>query len=69
MELTKENASKMLLEFRLKHKITHEKLQEKTGVSRPTLTGIENGTKTVQSMTLFKLNKYISTFSEDNKGE
>lgn len=62
MKLTFDNAQEKLLEFRLVNKITQEKLHDKTGVSRPTLTGIENGTLKPQSMTLFKLNKYIETF-------
>ncbi len=65
MELTRENASSLLLEFMFSNKITQEKMQEKTGVSRPTLTGIANGTLKPQAMTLFKLNKYISTFPDN----
>ena len=68
MKLTKENAQEKLLEFRHSHKITQDKLQEKTGVSRPTLTGIENGTLTPQAMTLYKLNKYIETVPDNEKG-
>ena len=60
--LTKENASKKLIEFRIKHGLTHEQVQEKTGVSRPTLSGIENETLTPQAVTLYKLNKMISDY-------
>ncbi len=69
MKLTRENAQEKLLEFRHTNQITQDKMYEKTGVSRPTLTGIENGTLKPQAMTLFKLNKYIGTFPENGKGE
>ncbi len=65
--LNKENVQQKLIEFRAKHKITHVKIQEKTGISRPTLSGIENGTVTPQLLTLYKLNQYIKTFGD--KGE
>lgn len=68
MKLTRENAQEKLLEFRDSHQITQEKLQEKTGISRPTLTGIENGTLKPQAMTLYRLNKYIKTFPDNDKG-
>lgn len=62
MELNKENASSTLLEFRDKHKITQEKISEKTGISRPTISGIETGRLTPQTMTIYKLNKFIKSF-------
>lgn len=61
MEITKENAARELLEFRHKAKMTQEKLCEKTGVSRQTLSAIESGKLKPQTMTLYKLNKYIGT--------
>ena len=60
--ITQETASKDLSEFRIKYNFTLEKLQEKTGISRPTLIGIEKGTIKPQASTLHKLNNFIDLY-------
>lgn len=63
MILTKTTAKQTLTEFREKYGITQEKLSEKSGVSVPTIIGIEKGTKDPHATTIFKLNKYLSLFN------
>ena len=61
--LTKENAGAGLLQFRSDHKKTQEEISKKTGVSVQAISMIEGGKiKSPQSMTIFKLNQYLSTF-------
>lgn len=68
MELTRENAQKELFNFRTRFGVTQEKLSELSGVSRPTITNIERGEFKPSAMILFRLNKYIGTFPENDKG-
>ncbi len=63
MILTKTNTGKDLMEFRIYNGISQEKLSENTGVSVPTIIGIEKETREPQAVTLYKLNQYISKFN------
>lgn len=62
MEINTDTAQKGLAEFRVKHGHTLEKLSDKTGVSIPTIVAIEKGHSKPQATTIYKLNKYLSTF-------
>jgi DNA-binding XRE family transcriptional regulator len=62
MELTIDNASSELLKFRQEHGLTQEKLSEKSEVAKGTIISIEKGAKKPQATTIYKLNKYLSTF-------
>ena len=62
MELTGKTAKKELSAFREKHGTTLEKISEKTGVAISTVIAIEKGSVKPQSMTIFRLNKYLSLF-------
>lgn len=62
MEITKENAEKELYDFRVRFGITQDKLSEKTGITRQTISAIEKGKKKPQAVTIFKINEYINTF-------
>jgi len=57
--ITKENAKTRLLDYRLENNITQTKISEKSGISLPTISGIESGSLTPQSMTIHKLNRYF----------
>ncbi len=62
--ITIENVRKELLKFRVKHKFTQEKLAEKSGISRVTISSIESGKiNKPDSMTIFKLDEFISNFN------
>ena len=63
MELTRINAKDELIKFREKYGITQEKLSEKTGISIPTIIGIEDGKKKPHALTVYKLNQYILKFN------
>ena len=67
MQLTQENAQEEILNFRLRYGITQEKLSELSGVSRATITNIENGKLKPRVTTLYNLNEYIKKFPEDSK--
>ncbi len=62
MKITQTNAEKELLNFRLKHGVTQEKLSDKTGISRATIVNIESGNRKPGVMTIFKLNEYLKLF-------
>lgn len=62
MKITTENARTELLRFRENYGISINKLVEKTGLSKPTIIGIEKGRFKPQATTIFKLNEYIKTF-------
>ena len=62
MEITRADAQDKLLKFREKHGITQEKLADKSGISVPTIIGIEKGEKIPHAMTVHKLNQYLSLF-------
>jgi DNA-binding XRE family transcriptional regulator len=62
MKINTENANKELLRFREDNGITINKLVEKTGVSKPTIIGIEKGRLKPHVTTIFKLNEYLKTF-------
>jgi len=64
MEITRADAREKLSRFREKTGITQEKLSEKTGVSVPTIIGIESGRKIPQAGTIFKLNTYFKTIPD-----
>ena len=63
MELTRDSARTELLKFREKQGITQEKLSEKSGVAKGTIIAIENGRKTPQAVTIYKLNQYLANFN------
>lgn len=62
--ITRDNATTSLLKFRSDHKLTQEKLSEKTGVSVQTISEIESGKVKPQSMTVFKLNSFMEKFNK-----
>lgn len=58
--ITQDNFREKVLGYRLQNKMTQEKFSEKSGISRITIGKIESGKiKKLNSMTLFKLQKYI----------
>lgn len=59
--LTKENAGKTLLEYRRDYNITQGEIAKKADISLPTISGIESGKLTPQTMTIFKLNQYFES--------
>ena len=59
MEITTGNASRELLRFRENYGISINELVEKTGVSKPTVIGIEKGRVKPQATTIYKINQYI----------
>jgi len=61
MIITKKNASKVLLEYRMEKNITQLEIAKKADISLPTLSGIESGRLTPQTMTIFKLQKYFDS--------
>ena len=63
MVLTRKAARDSLISFREREGFTLEKLAMKTGVSKSTLISIEAGRGRIQAKTIYKLNKYLSTFS------
>lgn len=64
MEIRIDNAAKDLIDFRIKHGVTQEKLALKTGVTRQTISAIEQDRLKPQAVTLFKINEYVKTFGE-----
>lgn len=62
MKITRTDAQDKLLKFRERRGITQEALSEKSGVSVPTIIGIEKGDKIPHAMTIHKLNQYLSLF-------
>jgi transcriptional regulator with XRE-family HTH domain len=63
MEITAKTAEKELPAFREKHGITLEVISEKTGIAISTLIAIGKGKVKPQPKTIYKLNKYLSTFT------
>jgi DNA-binding XRE family transcriptional regulator len=61
MEITKENAKAVLLEHRREKNITQLEISKKADISLPTISGIEAGKLTPQSMTVFKLQRYFDS--------
>ena len=62
--ITQDNFRTEVLEYRIRNKITQEKFAEKAGIHRLTVVGIESGKiEKLNSMTLYKINKYISKLS------
>ena len=61
--INKDNAGEKLLEHRIEKKLTQVQVSEKSGVTVQTLSGIESGDVKPQSMTIFKLKKYLSLFN------
>ncbi len=59
--LTKENTGEKLLNYRLRKKITQLEVSKKADISLPTISGIESGKLTPQTMTIFKLNQYFES--------
>jgi len=58
-KFTRENAAEMLLELVTEKKITQAYIAEKTGITRATISAIVSKNQTPNSLTLYKLNKYI----------
>ncbi len=63
MKITSKTAKEELPAFREKHGKTLESVSRKTGVAISTLIAIEKGSVKPQSMTIYKLNQYLSTFN------
>jgi len=62
------NLGTRLIEFRLKYKKSQTFVQEKTGLSRPVITKIENGEGYVRSLTAFLINKMIEDYGGKENG-
>jgi transcriptional regulator with XRE-family HTH domain len=65
MILTQKDSSLALITFRIRHGLTQDQLSKKTGVSIPTIIGIEKDKNTPHAETLFKLNEFIKTFENE----
>ena len=61
IEVTKENAGVLVLDHRIEAKITQESMSEKSGVSVQTLRFVESESKTPQTLTIRKLQKYFDS--------
>ena len=59
--ITKNNAGKKLLEHRHDKQITQVEVAKKSGVSVQTISGIEGGDITPQSMTVYKIQQYFNS--------
>ena len=59
--ITKENAGKRLLEYRKDKNITQLEVAKKAEISLPTISGIESGKLTPQTMTVYKLQQYFDS--------
>ena len=68
-----ETLAKTLKEERLKRGISHEKLSEKSGVSRPAISHIESGQRNPSMKVVFKLvqamNMTMEEFSRKMEGK
>jgi DNA-binding XRE family transcriptional regulator len=67
--LTNENAKVELLRFRIRHRnkdMGQEKVSEKTGLSRTTISDIENGKVKPNVKTLLLLNDFINKIEGNN---
>lgn len=60
MEITKDNAQDELLKFRDESRITQIQAAAKSGISKDTISNIENGNFAPNKMTLYRLNKMIN---------
>ena len=58
-KITKENLGEILLKHRFENSKTQLEISKKTGVSLPTIIGIEAGRITPQTMTIYKFRKYF----------
>lgn len=59
--IEKKTASKQLLRHRLDNDLTQAEVSQRSGVSIQTISGIESGKITPQTMTIFKLNQYFQS--------
>lgn len=59
--ITKENAGKVLLEYRKDKSVTQLEIAKKADISLPTISGIESGKLKPQTMTIFKLQQYFES--------
>ena len=59
--LTKENTGEKLLDYRLRKKITQLEVSKKADISLPTISGIERGDVTPQTMTILKIARYFAS--------
>lgn len=59
--ITKENAGKTLLEYRRDKNITQGEIARNANISLPTISGIESGSLTPHTMTIYKLEKYFES--------
>lgn len=67
MKITKDNAGKELLKFRVEKNITQTEISKRAGISLPTISGIESGKLTPQTMTVYKLQKYFDSLCLNEK--
>ena len=65
MEITKENAGKILSDFFIDRGITQKRLAEKSGINENTVSGIMDGKKP-NSLTVNKINRYLQTFPNND---
>lgn len=63
MKLTKDSASTDLIKFREQNGYTLDKIHEKTGIAKSTLIRIEAGRCKPHSLTIFKLNQFLTNFN------
>lgn len=61
MNITKDNAHIELLKFRDISRMTQIQVAEKTGISKDTISNIENGNFKPNKMTLYRLEKLINS--------
>ena len=62
--ITKKNAGQKLLNYRLKKKITQIEVSKKANISLPTISGVESGDLTPQTMTVLKITNYFESVGE-----
>lgn len=62
MKITAKTAKQELPAFREKHGKTLEKISSETGVAISTLIAIEKGSVKPQSITIYKINQFLSKF-------
>ncbi len=64
MKITKNNVGQILIDYRLRKKITQLEVSKKANISLPTISGIEAGKLTPQTMTVLKISNYLKSVGE-----
>lgn len=63
--ITEKNAAKTILSYRADNSVTQEELSRQTGISVQTIRYIENGTKKLQTLTIFKLDQFFEKIGKN----